>query len=342
MKAKPDLKNRFAIIMAGGRGERFWPVSREKTPKQLLTLLGKHSFLREAVDRVLPLIAQSGRAMLRIRRTPTDELIPLAWDDGPPWVFRLEVGHVTRDESVSIDGALVRASERLLIREPTMILPSGYLVHAGRLARLDARGAFTLLAQLRGTGPITIPPGATGQLVDVLARSGVDPSDLPEELQFEIVANPPRPIVQVRADERGGAPALLATVSFDYDGMLVEPGAAATSFDRENRRLVRRDLAREEEALQRLTDLGFTRRWDFGYARHALSISPSHLPSVVRTLAAEGWRVEAEGRAFRPARRFPPPTHGSTLPSALSLMDCATWWSSRMWPTACSRVLFSR
>jgi superfamily II DNA or RNA helicase len=254
------------------------------------------------VDRVLPLIAQSGRAMLRIRRTPTDELIPLAWDDGPPWVFRLEVGHVTRDESVSIDGALVRASERLLIREPTMILPSGYLVHAGRLARLDARGAFTLLAQLRGTGPITIPPGATGQLVDVLARSGVDPSDLPEELQFEIVANPPRPIVQVRADDRGGAPALLATVSFDYDGMLVEPGAGATSFDRENRRLVRRDLAREEESLQRLTDLGFTRRWDFGYARHALSISPSHLPSVVRTLAAEGWRVEAEGRAFRPAQ----------------------------------------
>ncbi|MEC9131979.1 MAG: sugar phosphate nucleotidyltransferase, partial [Verrucomicrobiota bacterium] len=26
---------RFAIIMAGGRGERFWPLSRESTPKQL-------------------------------------------------------------------------------------------------------------------------------------------------------------------------------------------------------------------------------------------------------------------------------------------------------------------
>ena len=107
------------------------------------------------LDRVLPLIAQSGRAILRIRRQPTDELIPLTWDDGPPWMFRLEVGHVTRDESVSIDGALERGADRLLIREPTMVLPSGYLVHAGRLARLDARGAFTLLAQLRGTGPLT-------------------------------------------------------------------------------------------------------------------------------------------------------------------------------------------
>jgi mannose-1-phosphate guanylyltransferase len=56
MKTKPDTKNRFVIIMAGGRGERFWPVSREKAPKQLLTLLGKKSFLQDAVDRVLPLV----------------------------------------------------------------------------------------------------------------------------------------------------------------------------------------------------------------------------------------------------------------------------------------------
>src|SRR5262245_38719454 len=56
MKQQADSKNRFVIIMAGGRGERFWPVSREKTPKQLLTLLGKKSFLQETVDRVLPLV----------------------------------------------------------------------------------------------------------------------------------------------------------------------------------------------------------------------------------------------------------------------------------------------
>ncbi len=55
-KTKTDTKDRFVIIMAGGRGERFWPLSREKTPKQLLTLLGKRSFLQEAVDRVLPLV----------------------------------------------------------------------------------------------------------------------------------------------------------------------------------------------------------------------------------------------------------------------------------------------
>ena len=56
MKAKPNIKDRFVIIMAGGRGERFWPVSRQATPKQLITLLGKRSFLQQAVDRVLPVV----------------------------------------------------------------------------------------------------------------------------------------------------------------------------------------------------------------------------------------------------------------------------------------------
>src|SRR5438105_7751850 len=56
MKAKSNSNNRFVIIMAGGRGERFWPVSRAKTPKQLITLLGKRSFLQQAVDRVFPIV----------------------------------------------------------------------------------------------------------------------------------------------------------------------------------------------------------------------------------------------------------------------------------------------
>ncbi|MGA2662244.1 MAG: sugar phosphate nucleotidyltransferase [Verrucomicrobiota bacterium] len=55
MKKPLNATERFVIIMAGGRGERFWPVSREKTPKQLIPLLGGRSFLQQAVERVLPL-----------------------------------------------------------------------------------------------------------------------------------------------------------------------------------------------------------------------------------------------------------------------------------------------
>ena len=48
---------RVAIIMAGGAGERFWPLSRQDHPKQLLCLTSpEHTMLDEAVARVAPLI----------------------------------------------------------------------------------------------------------------------------------------------------------------------------------------------------------------------------------------------------------------------------------------------
>ena len=56
MKSNNQSQDRFVIIMAGGRGERFWPLSRERMPKQLLALLGKKTFLQETVARVLPLV----------------------------------------------------------------------------------------------------------------------------------------------------------------------------------------------------------------------------------------------------------------------------------------------
>ena len=42
----------FGVIMAGGGGTRFWPLSRKKTPKQLLNLSGKELMVNEAVDRL--------------------------------------------------------------------------------------------------------------------------------------------------------------------------------------------------------------------------------------------------------------------------------------------------
>jgi len=41
------------LIMAGGSGERFWPLSTKERPKQLLSLVSNKSMIRETVDRVL-------------------------------------------------------------------------------------------------------------------------------------------------------------------------------------------------------------------------------------------------------------------------------------------------
>jgi len=45
----------YVVILAGGSGTRFWPLSRTKTPKQLMSVFGGRSMLQRTVERVLPL-----------------------------------------------------------------------------------------------------------------------------------------------------------------------------------------------------------------------------------------------------------------------------------------------
>jgi mannose-1-phosphate guanylyltransferase len=47
--------NFYPVILAGGRGTRFWPLSRKKRAKQLLALDGKESMIQQTVARLMPL-----------------------------------------------------------------------------------------------------------------------------------------------------------------------------------------------------------------------------------------------------------------------------------------------
>jgi mannose-1-phosphate guanylyltransferase len=47
--------NFYPVILAGGRGTRFWPLSRKRRAKQLLALDGKQTMIQQTVARLLPL-----------------------------------------------------------------------------------------------------------------------------------------------------------------------------------------------------------------------------------------------------------------------------------------------
>lgn len=64
----------FAVIMAGGKGARFWPRSRERMPKHLLDILGERTIIRETVDRIRPLVP-SERTLIVTGRSHAAELI---------------------------------------------------------------------------------------------------------------------------------------------------------------------------------------------------------------------------------------------------------------------------
>lgn len=50
------MKNIRVVIMAGGVGTRFWPLSRARRPKQFLPITGERSLLEETAGRLLPLV----------------------------------------------------------------------------------------------------------------------------------------------------------------------------------------------------------------------------------------------------------------------------------------------
>ncbi len=55
MKATDHL---YAVLLAGGKGTRFWPLSRSEHPKQLLKLFSDKTLLEETYDRITPLVPE--------------------------------------------------------------------------------------------------------------------------------------------------------------------------------------------------------------------------------------------------------------------------------------------
>jgi mannose-1-phosphate guanylyltransferase len=51
-----NQKNIYAVIIAGGVGARFWPRSRERSPKQVLEIIGSGSMISNTVARIQPMV----------------------------------------------------------------------------------------------------------------------------------------------------------------------------------------------------------------------------------------------------------------------------------------------
>ncbi len=256
-----------------------------------------------ALDILLPKICGTGRCRLRTSAVFEFEALPaLQWDEGDPWRFRLVVER--QDKNWIVRGALRRGDEQMDLAEPALILDN-FLIARGRVSRLNHGGSFRWIAALRKSAvPFKAPTAQGPELVAEILKSAHLPEiEWPEDLRVEEVRMVPRPVLKF-SEQRGWSKVVMqGQLLFDYDG-------AALPFDSHSRglhqpdqkRYLRRDTAAEQGAIQTLNDLGLKPGQErYGQPKPGWEVAPKKLPGVVRELVKAGWRVEAEGKAFRRA-----------------------------------------
>lgn len=145
--------SRYALILAGGSGQRFWPVSRDALPKQLLKLFGDKTLLELTVDRlqdlvpherILILTNQQQVAAVRalLPMLPAENIIaePEKRDTGP--AIALGIGAVAaRDPEATM-----------------MVLPADHLIQDNAAFQAVLRGACETAEASHGLVTIGIKP----------------------------------------------------------------------------------------------------------------------------------------------------------------------------------------
>ena len=143
-------KNRagFCVIMAGGRGTRFWPLSRSSRPKQLLPLASARSLLRDTFNRVEALVGADRIIVVTSEAMAADTARELP---------ELPRGHIIAEpcgRNTAPCAALgIGVAERLGGRVSVALLPADHLIPDADRFRDQLARAFTQVAG--GGEPVT-------------------------------------------------------------------------------------------------------------------------------------------------------------------------------------------
>jgi len=253
-------------------------------------------------ETLCPVVLRTGRCHLRKQLEAEPTL--LQFDDGPPWEFHLEVTKSTNAKYL-VRGSLRRGYEHRDLAEPIMLVAGGWVFWPDRVARLNDGQAFPWINMLRRERELQVPIEQGAELIAQIFRLERFPQlDLPEDLRFEQISGKPQPRLTLKKPEESCSDGkVCAELWFDYSGSMVpaDPPVRAV-FLAEKRRMILRDQKAERDASLRLRQLGF-RSTTHGIDA-VKELDARKLPAVVRTLVAENWHVEAEGKFYRAAGKF--------------------------------------
>jgi mannose-1-phosphate guanylyltransferase/mannose-6-phosphate isomerase len=118
----------YAVVLAGGSGTRFWPLSRELSPKQMLSLFGGTSLIARALSRVTPFIEPDGVLVVTSERL-YDELRNHI--KAQPAFDGLDIDYLVEPSARNTAAAVALAAAILVQRDPDAVfvmVPSDHLL----------------------------------------------------------------------------------------------------------------------------------------------------------------------------------------------------------------------
>jgi superfamily II DNA or RNA helicase len=250
---------------------------------------------------LIPMICQTGRCQLKYSQELFSEA-SVDWDDGPAWQFWVKVHKDDSGHAYLVEGSLRRNQEQKNLSDPKLLLTGGLVIWDNLAARLDDKGAFAWILMFRKTQSLVVPVEQKDELLEkILAMPGWPHLDLPEEIHFEEKLLTPLPLIKIKQHENRYQrdKKLQASVYFDYDGYLIKQSEASRGFfQSQNRHFILRDKTFEQAASAQLNNLGL-RPVSTYQPNGQLEFASNKLPKIARTLLAENWRVEAEGKLYR-------------------------------------------
>ncbi len=143
----------FVVVLAGGSGERFWPLSTPSHPKQFPPLLDGQSFFQRTVERAIALVGPS-RVLVATRRE-LRSLVEQQVPGFPPENCVLEP--VGRDTAACI-GLAALVVESRLPGARMLVAPSDHFIESLQAFEETVRQGLLLLERVDGLVTIGIPP----------------------------------------------------------------------------------------------------------------------------------------------------------------------------------------
>ena len=153
------MSKRYAVIMAGGRGERFWPESRTARPKQLLPIVGEKAMLAQTVERLEGLV-ESSAVFVITNAEQRDAVLEICPGLDPAKVIGEPVGRDTA-AAVALATVLVRREDP---QATFAMLPADAVIQdaAGLRATLESAFQAAEAESVLATIGITASFPATG------------------------------------------------------------------------------------------------------------------------------------------------------------------------------------